>query len=61
MCGFSEIHGQNSISISIHFYIVCMLFLVFESGNIIIISIAVTILKFSLFGFSIALFYLYCF
>ena len=29
-CGFSEIHGQTRSQFQIHFYIVCMLFLVFD-------------------------------
>jgi len=54
-CGFSEIHGQTRSQFQIHFYIVCMLFLVFDLEILLLFPIAVTIFKVSLFGFSIAL------
>jgi NADH-ubiquinone oxidoreductase chain 3 len=54
-CGFSEIKGQTRSQFQIHFYIVCMLFLVFDLEILLLFPIAVTIFKVSFFGFSIAL------
>ena len=54
-CGFSPIYGQTRSTFSIHFYIVAMLFLVFDLEILLLFPIAVTLYQVSIFGFSIAL------
>ena len=54
-CGFSIIHGQTRTNFQIHFYVVAMLFLVFDLEILLLFPIAVTLYKVSTFGFSIAL------
>jgi NADH-ubiquinone oxidoreductase chain 3 len=58
-CGFSEIRGQTRSQFQIHFYIVCMLFLVFDLEILLLFPLAVTIFKVSFFGFSIALLFFF--
>ena len=54
-CGFSTIYGQTRSVFNIHFYIVAMLFLVFDLEILLLFPIAVTLYNVSIFGFSIAL------
>lgn len=54
-CGFSTIYGQTRSTFSIHFYIVAMLFLVFDLEILLLFPIAGTLYQVSVFGFSIAL------
>ena len=54
-CGFSTIYGQTRSIFQIHFYIVAMLFLVFDLEILLLFPIAVTLFQVSIFGFSIAL------
>ena len=54
-CGFSPVHGQTRSNFSIHFYIVAMLFLVFDLEILLLFPIAATLYQVSTFGFSIAL------
>ena len=54
-CGFSPVYGQTRTNFSIHFYIVAMLFLVFDLEILLLFPIATTLYQVSLFGFSIAL------
>ena len=54
-CGFSTIYGQTRATFSIHFYIVAMLFLVFDLEILLLFPIAVSLYQVSIFGFSIAL------
>src|ERR1700740_3217342 len=54
-CGFSPIYGQTRSTFQIHFYIVAMLFLVFDLEILLLFPIAVTLYQVSIFGFSIAL------
>ena len=54
-CGFSTIYGQTRSEFNIHFYIVAMLFLVFDLEILLLFPIAVTLYNVSIFGFSIAL------
>jgi NADH-ubiquinone oxidoreductase chain 3 len=54
-CGFSPVYGQTRSTFQIHFYIVAMLFLVFDLEILLLFPIAVTLYKVSIFGFSIAL------
>ena len=54
-CGFNSIQGQTRSTFHIHFYLVCMLFLVFDLEILLLFPIAVTLYQVSIFGFSIAL------
>jgi NADH-ubiquinone oxidoreductase chain 3 len=54
-CGFSPVYGQTRSTFQIHFYIVAMLFLVFDLEILLLFPIAVTLYQVSFFGFSVAL------
>ena len=54
-CGFSPVYGQTRTNFSIHFYIVAMLFLVFDLEILLLFPIASTLYQVNIFGFSIAL------
>ena len=54
-CGFKEIPGQTRSTFQIHFYIVCMLFLIFDLEILLLFPIAVTLYQVSTFGFTVAL------
>ena len=54
-CGFSPVHGQTRSNFSIHFYIVAMLFLVFDLEIVLIMPVGVTLYDIGTFGFSIFL------
>lgn len=54
-CGFQAIAGQTRSTFHIHFYIVAMLFLIFDLEILLLFPIAVTLYQVSTFGFSIAL------
>jgi NADH-ubiquinone oxidoreductase chain 3 len=54
-CGFSPIHGQTRSPFYIHFYIVAMLFLIFDLEILLLFPIAVTLYQVNSFGFSIAI------
>ena len=54
-CGYNVIPGQTRGNFHIHFYIVAMLFLVFDLEILLLFPIAVTLYQVSTFGFSIAL------
>jgi NADH-ubiquinone oxidoreductase chain 3 len=53
-CGFSPVYGQTRSTFQIHFYIVAMLFLIFDLEILLLFPIAVTLYQVSIFGFSIA-------
>src|SRR5215813_177604 len=54
-CGFSPVYGQTRSNFHIHFYLVAMLFLVFDLEILLLFPIAVTLYQVSIFGFSIAI------
>ena len=54
-CGFSPVYGQTRSTFQIHFYIVAMLFLIFDLEILLLFPIAVTLYQVSFFGFSVAL------
>ena len=54
-CGFSPIYGQTRNVFYINFYIVAMLFLIFDLEILLLFPIAVTLYNISVFGFTIAL------
>ena len=54
-CGFNAIEGQTRSTFQIHFYIVAMLFLVFDLEILLLFPIAVSLYQVGTFGFSVAL------
>jgi len=54
-CGFLTIQGQTRSTFQIHFYIVAMLFLIFDLEILLLFPLAVTLYQVSIFGLSIAL------
>ena len=54
-CGFNAIHGQTRSTFHIHFYLVSMLFLVFDLEILLLFPVAVTLYQVSTFGFSVAI------
>nr|YP_009348151.1 NADH dehydrogenase subunit 3 [Hericium coralloides]APX41104.1 NADH dehydrogenase subunit 3 [Hericium coralloides] len=54
-CGFTPVHGQTRSNFQIHFYVVAMLFLVFDLEILLLFPIAVTLYQVTTFGFSIAI------
>ena len=54
-CGFSVIEGQTRSVFHIHFYVVAMLFLIFDLEILLLFPIAVTLYQVSIFGFSMVL------
>ena len=54
-CGFSPVYGQTRSQFSIHFYIVAMLFLVFDLEILLLFPLGVTLYQVSSFGFTIGI------
>ena len=54
-CGFYAIQGQTRSTFHIHFYLVSMLFLVFDLEILLLFPVAVTLYQVSTFGFSVAI------
>jgi|ERR1700675_2192031 len=54
-CGFLAISGQTRSTFQIHFYIVAMLFLVFDLEILLLFPLGVSLYQVSTFGFIIAL------
>ncbi|OAX31437.1 NADH dehydrogenase subunit 3 [Rhizopogon vinicolor AM-OR11-026] len=54
-CGFSPVYGQTRSTFQIHFFLVGLLFLVFDLEILLLFPISVTLYQVSTFGFSIAL------
>ena len=54
-CGFSPVYGQTRSTFQIHFYIVAMLFLIFDLEILLLFPLAVSLYHVSIFGFSIAI------
>lgn len=54
-CGFNSVYGQTRSSFQIHFFIVALLFLIFDLEVLLLYPLAVTLYKVSIFGFSVAL------
>ena len=54
-CGFLSIEGQTRSTFQIHFYIVGLLFLVFDLEILLLFPVGVTLYQVSTFGFSIAI------
>ena len=54
-CGFSPVYGQTRSTFQIHFFLVALLFLVFDLEILLLFPIAVTLYSVSVFGFSVVL------
>ena len=54
-CGFSPVYGQTRNVFYINFFLVALLFLIFDLEILLLFPIAVTLYNVSVFGFSIAL------
>ena len=54
-CGFPSFLGQTRTTFTIHFYVVALLFLVFDLEILLLFPIAVTLYQVSIFGFSVAI------
>jgi NADH-ubiquinone oxidoreductase chain 3 len=54
-CGFSVIYGQTRTTFHIHFYIVAMLFLVFDLELILLYPLGLVLYQISTFGFFVGL------
>ena len=54
-CGFNAVYGQTRSTFQIHFFIVALLFLVFDLEILLILPISVTLYQVSFYGFSIVL------
>jgi NADH-ubiquinone oxidoreductase chain 3 len=54
-CGFLPIIGQTRTNFDIQFYVVAMLFLIFDLEIILLFPLTVTLYQVSFFGFSIAI------
>lgn len=54
-CGFSPVYGQTRSTFQIHFFLVALLFLVFDLEILLLFPIALTLYQVSMFGFSVAL------
>lgn len=54
-CGFSVIYGQTRTTFHIHFYIVAMLFLVFDLELILLYPLGLVLYQISTFGFIVGL------
>ena len=53
-CGYSPILGQTRTVFHIHFYVVAMLFLIFDLEILLLFPLAVSLYHVSVFGFSVA-------
>jgi len=54
-CGFNSVYGQTRSTFQIHFFLVALLFLVFDLEILLLFPIALTLYQVSMFGFSVAL------
>ena len=58
-CGFSVIQGQTRSVFHIHFYLLSMLFLIFDLEILLLFPLAVTLYHISTFGFSVAIIFFF--
>jgi NADH-ubiquinone oxidoreductase chain 3 len=54
-CGFSPVYGQTRSTFQIHFFLVALLFLIFDLEVLLLYPLAVTLYQVSVFGFSVAI------
>lgn len=53
-CGFAPLAGQTRESFQIHFYLIAMLFLVFDLELVLLLPLSVTLQSISAYGFTVA-------
>ena len=53
-CGFISIFGQTRSNFQIHFFLVALLFLVFDLELVLLLPVSVTLSSISAYGFSVA-------
>ena len=58
-CGFLDIAGQTRSTFQIQFYLVAILFLVFDLEILLILPIAVSLYQVGVFGFSVAIIFFF--
>lgn len=54
-CGFNPIYGQTRAQFQIHFFLVALLFLIFDLEILLLFPVSVTIYQISFYGFSICI------
>jgi NADH-ubiquinone oxidoreductase chain 3 len=54
-CGFIPVYGQTRSTFQINFYVIAMLFLIFDLEILLLFPIAVTLYQINVFGFSIGI------
>lgn len=54
-CGFGVFYGQTRQTFQIHFFVVALLFLIFDLEILLIFPIAVTLYQVSFYGFTVAM------
>lgn len=54
-CGFVTIPNQTRESFQIHFYLIAMLFLIFDLELVLLLPVSVTLYNISIFGFGVAI------
>ena len=54
-CGYNMIPGQTRATFHIHFFLVSLLFLIFDLEVVLLYPLAVTLYQVSFFGFSVAI------
>jgi NADH-ubiquinone oxidoreductase chain 3 len=54
-CGFNPVYGQTRLNFQIHFFVVGLLFLIFDLEILLLFPLGVALYQVSLFGFTIAL------
>jgi NADH-ubiquinone oxidoreductase chain 3 len=54
-CGFSPVLGQTRSTFHIHFYVVALLFLVFDLEILLLFPVGLTLYQISTFGFTVAI------
>ena len=54
-CGFNAVYGQTRSTFQIHFFLVALLFLVFDLEVLLLYPLALTLYQVSVFGFSVAI------
>ena len=54
-CGFNMVPGQTRSTFHIHFFIVALLFLIFDLEILLLFPIAVTLYQVSVYGFTVAI------
>lgn len=54
-CGFNTVYGQTRSTFQIHFFLVALLFLVFDLEVLLLYPLAVTMYQVSIYGFAVCI------